>query len=302
MAKTAAKRAAETAAEAAGQVVQYSSPLRSFYRLALYFSWVLVAIPIQAVARLFRLPLAKRLPQTVHRGCVWILGAKLVVRGTKHRKGPVLYVVNHTSYVDITFLGALIRASFIAKAEVAKWPFFGLCAKLQETVFVDRNPRKAAEQTDMLREHLRKGARLILFPEGTSNDGNHVLPFRSALFSAAEIRLDDGTPVTVQPVSIAYTHLDGIPMGRHFRPFFAWYGDMELMSHLWQLLGIGRVRVVVEFHKPVTIDQFKSRKEMATYCQAVVAAGVSRAVTGREQPVLAPAPGAVPAEPAAGTA
>ncbi len=275
---------------AAGNAVRYFSPIRSFYRLALYLSWVLMAIPIQVVAQLLRLPLAKRLPQTVHSGSVWILGAKLVVRGKKHRKGPVLFVVNHTSYVDITFLGALIRASFIAKAEVATWPFFGMCAKLQDTVFVDRNARRTAEQTAMLREQLRKGARLILFPEGTSNDGNHVLPFRSALFSAAEIRLDDDTPVTVQPVSIAYTHLDGIPMGRHLRPFFAWYGDMDLMSHLWQLLGIGRVRVVVEFHKPVTIDQFKSRKDMAAYCHAVVAAGVSRAVTGREQPVLLPAP------------
>lgn len=287
--------------------MQYSSPLRSLYRLVLYLSWVVMAIPVQAVARLFRLPLARRLPQSVHRGCVWILSAKMVVRGKQYRKGSVLFVVNHTSYLDITFLGALIRASFIAKAEVARWPFFGLCAKLQDTVFVDRRARHVADQANMLQQRLRRGGRLILFPEGTSNDGNRVLPFRSALFGAAEIRQDDGTPVTVQPVSIAYTHLDGIPMGRHLRPFFAWYGDMDLMSHLWQLLGIGRVRVVVEFHKPVTIDQFKSRKELAAYCQAVVAAGVSRAVTGREQPVLLPQPsstgssGAPPA-PAAGAA
>lgn len=281
--------------------MQYVSSLRSFYRLTLFFSLLAVAIPIQAVARLLRLPLAKRLPRSVHRGCVWILSAKLEVRGKRVKKGAVMFVANHTSYLDISVLGALIQnGAFVAKSEVATWPVFGLCAKLQNTVFVDRRSRLAGEQAEKIRDLLRTGGRLILFPEGTSNDGNHVLPFRSALFAAAETRLGDA-PVKVQPVSIAYTHLDGIPMGRHLRPFFAWYGDMELASHLWQLMGIGRVRVVVEFHEPVTIDRFRSRKEMATYCQAVVAAGVSRALSGRDQPAPAlPPPAASEPEPEAG--
>ena len=64
----------------------------------------------------------------------------------------------------------------------------------------------------------------MLFPEGTSSDGTRVLPFRSALFAVAQLRRDD-KPIAVQPVAIAYTRLDGIPLGRYWRPLFAWFGD-----------------------------------------------------------------------------
>src|SRR3546814_11127808 len=107
---------------------------------------------------------------------------------------------------------------------------------------------------------LDAGDDLILFPEGTSGDGNAVLSFKSALFSAAA-RCPQGHPVTVQPVSIAYTRLDGLPLGRYLRPFFAWYGDMELGSHLWHAISLGRVTVVVEFHEPVTLEQFGRSEE-----------------------------------------
>lgn len=267
----------------------YISHLRAATRFAAYLLWVGIIIPVQAVNLLLRLKFAKKWPLTAHRVCASLLGIKMVTFGKPLRQGRVLFVVNHTSYADISVLGAQIEACFVAKAEVAKWPIFGMCAKLQRTVFVDRRPRFAAQQAEILKNRLSSGDNLILFPEGTSNDGNFVLPFRSALFSAATIRIDD-EPVIVQPVSMAYTHLDGIPMGRHLRPFFAWYGDMELASHLWQFLGIGRSRIVTRFHEPVTIDQFKSRKEMAAWCQAVIAAGVAESLTGHPQPVIHPGP------------
>src|SRR5690606_1718443 len=106
------------------------------------------------------------------------------------------------------------------------------------------------------------------------------LPFKSALFSVAE-RTVEGRPIDVQPVSIAYTRLNGIPLGRALRPFFAWYGDMSLAPHLVSLLGFGRVRVVVEFHPVVTIDAFGSRRAMAAACRQIVAEGVARALSDR---------------------
>ena len=90
-------------------------------------------------------------------------------------------------------------------------------------------------------ERLAAGDALILFPEGTSSDGNRVLPFKSALFSAAET-MQQIEPVAVQPVSIAYTKLDGIPLGRLLRPYFAWYGTTELAPHLWSMIGLGHGR------------------------------------------------------------
>jgi 1-acyl-sn-glycerol-3-phosphate acyltransferase len=111
-----------------------------------------------------------------------------------------------------------------------------------------------------------------------------VLPFKSALFSAAESAAGDA-PVVVQPVSIAYVRLNGVPMGRLYRPFFAWYGDMEMAPHLWTLLGFGIATVSVEFHEPVLASAFPSRKALAAHCRSVIAEGVARALSGREQAI-----------------
>ena len=64
------------------------------------------------------------------------------------------------------------------------------------------------------------------------------------------------------------------------RPLFAWYGDMELACHLWTLMGTSDITVAIEFHAPVIIDEFGSRKAMATHCHQVIAHGVSVATHG----------------------
>ena len=90
--------------------------------------------------------------------------------------------------------------------------------------------------------------------------------------------------VCIQPVSIAYTGLDGMPLGRGLRPFIAWYGEMSMAPHLWELLGLGKITVEVEFHEPVTYDGFPSRKALSQHCFDLVAKGVSAANAGRARP------------------
>jgi 1-acyl-sn-glycerol-3-phosphate acyltransferase len=119
-----------------------------------------------------------------------------------------------------------------------------------------------------------------LFPEGTSHDGNRVLPFKSALLGAAESVLANGKHVTVQPVSAAFTGLYGLPMGRENRPLFAWYGDMEMMPHLWEAILAGPLEVVVQFHAPLSLDDM-DRKTLALRAQQVIQTGVSEALQGR---------------------
>ena len=87
--------------------------------------------------------------------------------------------------------------------------------------------------------------------------------------------------MAVQPVSIAYTRLDGMPIGRALRPLFAWYGSMALAPHLWTMLGLGTVEIVVEFHRPTSLAECGSRKELARYCYERVANGVATALSGR---------------------
>ena len=256
------------------------SPLRAFIRITAYLALTAMLIPVQVFILKFNRSLSARLPIIYHRLCVRILGFHIRTHGLVNGCSPSLFVCNHTSYSDIAVLGGLLPASFVAKKEVANWPLFGMLAKLQRTVFVDRNPSRARRQLDEMTERLEAGDNLILFPEGTSSDGNAVLPFKTALFSVAQIEAN-GEPLLVQPVSIAYTRLDGMPIGRALRPYFAWYGDMTLATHFWEAAGLGHTTVDVVFHPPVTMSGYETRKALAEYCQNIVARGVSMANAGR---------------------
>jgi 1-acyl-sn-glycerol-3-phosphate acyltransferase len=270
-------------------LITFASHCLSLVRLVAYLGFTLALMPIQALALARGWRLAVTLPLFYHRRTAALLGFRVETRGRRTTDEPTLFVANHTSYADMEMLGSVIPGSFIAKSEVAAWPLFGQLARLQRTVFVDRRARSSAvEQRDSLTERLGAGGNLILFPEGTSNDSLHVRPFKSALFAAAEVRVD-GRALSVQPVAIAYTRVNGMPLGRTMRPFFAWYGDMELVGHLWKMLGFGTVDVVIQFYQPVTIDKFGSRKKLAEHCWRVVAEGVAAANAGR-LPALEPLP------------
>ena len=263
------------------------SPTLRLARLALYLAWTASMMPVQVVGLALRRQWTRTLPVFYHRWCCRILGFQIRVIGRPTSERPVLYAANHVSYTDITVLGSVIPGSFIAKSEVARWPFFGWLAKLQRSVFVDRRVRSTATQRNAIGRRLAAGDALILFPEGTSGDGNRVLPFKSALFGAAQ-QCEGVPPVIVQPVSLAYTRLDGIPIGRLYRPFFAWYGAVDLAPHLWSMVGLGTVEIVVQFHPPTFLGDCGSRKALAEYCHARIAGGVAAALFGRPQPMPEP--------------
>lgn len=256
------------------------SPFRALVRLVLYIGLTFSLIPAQALALALGSRYRERIPLFYHRTCARIFGIRVELRGTMVTARPALFASNHSSYLDVMLLASLIPGSFVAKREVANWPLFGLLAKLQRTVFVMRDPRQAAVQRDEMTQRLADGDILILFPEGTSNDGNRVLPFKSALFAAAHEGIE-GRPLTVQPVSVAYVALDGTPLGRFLRPFYAWYGDMDMASHLWKVAALGNATVVIEFHAPAPPAAFASRKALAEYCHHEVAGGIARALAGR---------------------
>ncbi len=246
-------------------------------RLFVYLGWTAILLPVQIAAVALPGRLKERLPRFYHRSLWLPIGIDVRVHGAPNVTRPTLFVVNHSSYLDITVLGGLIEGCFVAKREVAGWPLFGLLAKLQRTAFVERRRGATANERDHIARRLAGGDNLILFPEGTSNDGNRVLPFKSALFAALHASAD----LPIQPVSIGYSRLDGMPLGRALRPFVAWYGDMDLAPHLFTLLGLGRMTVDVTFHAPVTAGDFSTRKDLARHCHEVVVGGVAGALGGR---------------------
>lgn len=269
-----------------GGLTRMGSPALRLRRIAVYLAFTLLLMPVQALGLLLRQGWVARLPRFYHRGCCRILGLRVRRIGRPTSARPVLFASIHISYLDITVLGSLLPASFIAKREVREWPLFGWLARLQRSIFIDRQVRSTRTQRDSIAARLAAREALILFPEGTSGNGNRVLPFKSALFGVAE-QPGSGT-VAIQPVSIAYTRLDGIPIGRLLRPLFAWYGDMAMAPHLWTVLGLGTVEVVVEFHPPSSLAQCGSRKALARYCEEQVGAGLASALSGRRAAAIDP--------------
>jgi len=263
-----------------GNLERIGSTTLRIWRLASYLAWTVALTPVQAMGLALRRPWIARFPCFYHRVCCRILGLQVRRIGHPVDARPVLFIANHVSYIDITVLGSVIPGSFVAKSEVASWPVFGWLAKLQRSVFVDRQVRSTLQQRDAIAERLAIGDALILFPEGTSGDGNHVLPFKSALFSVAFNR-PTVEPLVVQPVSIAYTRLDGLPIGRRLRPFFAWYGDMAMAPHLWRFVGLGKIEVEVEFHPATSVAEWGSRKALAQFCYERISKGVATALAGR---------------------
>jgi 1-acyl-sn-glycerol-3-phosphate acyltransferase len=257
-----------------------SSPWRAIGRILVATPYTLILLPVQTAVLALNLRFARRLPNFFHRNWCRIFGIQVNVDGIISQDRPTLFVANHVSYLDIIVLSSILDASFIAKSEISGWPVLGLLARLQRTLFVERRRPKAASQRDAISERLYAGDNLILFPEGTSNDGQRVLPFKSALFSVAE-RHEGDAPLTIQPVSLAYTRLDGMPLNKFWRHHYAWFGDMTLVPHMFQMLGIGRLTVEVSFHEPVAGDGVATRKSLAELCHGVVFRGVDTALSGR---------------------
>ena len=263
------------------------NPVLAAARLLAFLLWLIVVIaPYSLALAAGRLGFCRRFACFFWSGVTRIVGLQVVVRGEPSAHRPTLFVANHSSYLDIVVLGSLLEAVFVAKGEIRRWPGFGLIARLGRTLFVERRARKSLEQRDQMRALLDKQREsLILFPEGTSNDGIHVLPFKSTLFSVAEWTDETGAGLPVQPVSVAYARLDGMPLSRAWKPFFAWYGDMDLAPHLWFMLGLGRTTVEVTFHDCVRLADFSSRRALSEHCRRMIAHGVAAANAGRPDAV-----------------
>ena len=211
------------------------------------------------------------------KGLVKIFGIKVNIKGRQSKKN-VLFVSNHISYLDIFVLCSSVDALFIAKSEIDSWPFINKMCALGRTIFVNRNDIiKVKGQMSRITSTLKTGYSVILFPEGTSSDGSKVLPFKTSLLGVIEDQDKDkySEEFYLQPISISYGKLDGIPIEIKFRPFFAWFGNMDLISHVWKFLGLGFSEVNVNFHEPKKFSHFKDRKHAAKYCHDKISSQIS---------------------------
>lgn len=241
-------------------------------------------IPLQWLAVTFGFTARRTIPIFYHRIVCAVIGLRIHVVGKRIDRHPLLVTANHSSWLDIPVISAVTPAVFVAKHEIASWPLFGLLAKLQRSVFVDRARRhKTADVNAEIAQRLSEGDPVILFGEGTASDGNRILPFRSALIGAARDALANAEHtrhVFIQPLSLAYTRLQGVPMGRQFRPVTAWYGGVRLVPHLLGVMRRGGIDVTATWGDPIAyngeIDRKAVAKELETSVRRLTVSALRR--------------------------
>jgi 1-acyl-sn-glycerol-3-phosphate acyltransferase len=195
-----------------------------------------------------------------------MLGLRFIRHGTPMPGGGA-FVANHSSWIDIVALQRAAAPFLVSKAEVRSWPGIGLIGAAIGTMFIDRRPARAKQQEIELLARLRRGDRMALFPEGTSSDGQRILPFKSSLFG---VFLAPGLDaVALQPVTIRYRPRPDLPAA-----FYGWWGEMDFATHLRDVLARSAGGIVeLTFHPPLPLAAAADRKALARTAQQAVEAG-----------------------------
>lgn len=273
--------------------------LRAIRRAVLLLLWTLIAVPIQALLLLLPGKTYVRFPRIYWLVFRHLFGLQLRVigrpaRGVADGSRPVVFVSSHSSWLDVPVLGSKLYACFVSKDEVADWPIVSTVARLGRTVFVTRSRARTREERDIMQRRLRDGDNLVLFAEGTTSDGSRVLPFRTSFLSVA---LGPDAPL-VQPVSLVYDRLAGLPVGRYRRGLFAYYGATGIGTHFWRLARWRGLRATLMLHPPLDPAAFADRKALAQAVWQAVANGAAALRQNRRpgKPLPAAASSPAPAE------
>ena len=189
---------------------------------------------------------------------------------------PAILVANHVSWLDIYVLNAFCPSLFVAKSEIAHWPLLGTLARKSGTVFIERGRKRDILRVNAaLTQLLRDGARIAVFPEGTTTAGNTVLPFRSALLQAA---VNCGAPVC--PIALRYERIDGSLCTEA-----AFTGDTSFAAALWQVLKQPAIRVHLQVFPAAQGAPIAARKALARDAQRCIARALEwRGASSQERP------------------
>ena len=242
-------------------------------RLVLRALWIvsalLVCLPLHYSWRLFGAssPWPRRFLRWVGRAA----GMRVRIVGQPQER-DVLFLANHLSWLDILVLAGASGTAFVAKAEVAETPVVGWLAGLNNTVFVARAERHAVRhQADALREALASGQPVALFPEGTTEGGPSVLPFRASLLSALFPPLPG---IRVQPVALDYG-----PAAHDL----AWIGEESGLANVKKVLARrGTTAVTLNFLPPVDPGD-GNRKTLAHSAREEIVTALSASATGADR-------------------
>lgn len=182
--------------------------------------------------------------QIYSRIALWILGIDLrtIYSAEADRSSkPKLYICNHMSYTDIMVISAWLHTCYVTSVEIRDTFFLGHMCRIAGCIFIERRSRSNIDgEISEIARTLRAGSNVLIFPEGTSTNGDGVLPFKRSLLKAAI-----SAEVDVQPLCLQYLKGDGTPLTITERDNVCWYGDAGFVPHLWRLLGMRKIRANV---------------------------------------------------------
>ena len=254
------------------------SILRLVFILIFLFLIIAFSIPVQFFCNIIGFKLEKIYPLYFYQMIKIVTGINVNFNKTKLNKKNmgVLYIANHVSWFDIICLGTLLNARFIAKKEVSQMGIFGFLAMLSNTFFIDNeNKNKIIEYNHIIQKKLKAGENFIIFPEGTTSDGNGIKNFKSSMLECA---FDNNNEINIQPISICYSKLNNIPMGIYLRRNIAWVGDTSMVAAMANFLRSGRITVDIIFHDLMSVNSFKNRKELAAHCEKQILSGLNQSI------------------------
>ncbi len=236
---------------------------RTLFFVFVLAPYIVVGAVVQTVWLLLRLPKWNIVPRIFHKlGCIF-LGMNVTVIGKPVEGRPTLILSNHISWTDIIAIGSVADVTFVAKQEISKWFFVGVISWMQRTLFVDRTRKTDARRTTReIGQRIAERGAVLLFAEGQSDIGTHVLPFRTALVGAAQHAMEEAgaKDVAIQPLTVAYTTLQGLVIGRTDRALVAWIKGKSVGQNIKEILTGGVKEVTVAFGEPRVMAQDMDRK------------------------------------------
>lgn len=267
--------------------------VRATRKIIIVLGWTALCMPFQSL--FIKLPGKAKInfARFYWRNVCRILGLDLRIFGkleTQNNqlgttKRPIIYIVNHTSWLDIPVLGGLLPGAFVAKEEIGSWPVISTLCRLGRVLFVSRQRQSTIKEQQTMEKRLEEGGNLILFPEGTSTEGSHLAPFLSSFFVLAKpINKNITYPIPIiQPISVVYDRLGMLPVNRLRRPIYSWYGDMELTPHLWDFCKWSDMRASIIYHEPLYPEDFKNRKQLSQKAWDIIATGTACLRQGKSE-------------------
>ncbi len=255
-------------------------PLKLIILVLLFSGFLATAFFVSLGISLFRLPrwrIVGKLMRRFNRILRILLNVKIHLEGADRCLGTDghFIVANHLGYLDGVVLGSLFPVIFVTKRQVKRWPVIGQLLTLLGTIFVDReNKQDILRVIDRISGTLREGANVLMFPEGTSTNGEKLLPFQSAFFAAPLM-----ARASIAPLTITYRFVDYEPLSAANRDRVYWYGDMSFAPHIWNLLGTDRVDVSVKICPRIETALLQNsswgRKQLSQACYDAIAQGVN---------------------------